>query len=81
MATSERKDVNDLEYYERTGGNEAAIQSQMKKIEDIQSEMLNVKTELNKMSRNIICLLGIVILLLSPSAFISIGLVITMIAK
>ena len=83
MATSERKDVNDLEYYERTDGNEGGIQSQsqMKKIEDIQSEMLNVKTELNKMSRNIICLLGIVILLLSPSAFISTGLVFTMIAK
>ena len=64
--------------YERTGGNEASIQSQMKKIEDIQSEMLNVKTELNKMSRNIICLLGVVIFLLS---FISTGLVFTMIAK
>ena len=78
MATSEMKDAYDLEYYERTGGNEASIQSQMKKIEDIQSEMLNVKTELNKMSRNIICLLGVVIFLLS---FISTGLVFTMIAK
>ena len=66
--------------------NEAAIQSQSQnqKIEEIQREIFNVKTELielNKMTRYSFFLFGIVILLLSPSAFISAGLVFTMIAK
>ena len=83
MTAMEGKDAYEFENYER---NEAAIQSQSQnqKIEEIQREIFNVKTELielNKMTRYSFFLFGIVILLLSPSAFISAGLVFTMITK
>ena len=72
MTAMEGKDAYEFENYER---NEAAIQSQSQnqKIEEIQREIFNVKTELielNKMTRYSFFLFGIVILLLSPSAFI-----------
>ena len=81
MTAMEGKDAYEFENYER---NEAASQGQNQKIEEIQREIFNVKTELielNKMTRYSFFLFGIVILLLSPSAFISAGLVFTMITK
>ena len=53
------EDPYDIDYYERTGGNEAGIQRQ--KIEDIQREIWNVEVKLNNMSKHslirFICLL------------------------
>ena len=62
------EDPYDIDYYERTGGNEAEIQKQ--KIEDIQREIWNVEVKLNNMSKHslirFICLLvlGLAILVL-----------------
>ena len=62
------EDPYDIDYYERTGGNEAGIQRQ--KIEDIQREIWNVEVKLNNMSKHslirFICLLvlGLAILVL-----------------
>ena len=62
------EDPYDIDYYERTGGNEAGIQRQ--KIEDIQRDIWNVEMKLNNMSKHslirFICLLvlGLAILVL-----------------
>ena len=69
------EDPYDIEYYERTGGNEAGIQRQ--KIEDIQREIHNVEVKLNNMSKHslirFICLLvlGLAILVLLTVMFVS----------
>ena len=71
------EDPYDIEYYERTGGNEAGIQRQ--KIEDIQREIGNVEVKLNNMSKHslirFICLLvlGLAILVLLTVMFVSRG--------
>ena len=71
------EDPYDIEYYERTGGNESGIQRQ--KIEDIQREMLNVEVKLNNASKHslirFICLLvlGLAILILLTVMFVSRG--------
>ena len=61
------EDPYDIEYYERTGGNEAGIQRQ--KIEDIQREMHNVEVKLNNASKHslirFICLLVLVLAILT----------------
>ena len=71
------EDPYDIDYYERTGGNEAGIQRQ--KIEDIQREIWNVEVKLNNMSKHslirFICLLvlGLAILVLLTVMFVSRG--------
>ena len=71
------EDPYDIDYYERTGGNEAGIQRQ--KIEDIQREIWNVEVKLNNMSKHslirFICLLvlGLAILILLTVMFVSRG--------
>ena len=71
------EDPYDIDYYERTGGNEAGIQRQ--KIEDIQREIWNVEVKLNNMSKHslirFICLLvlGLAILVLQSVMFVSRG--------
>ena len=71
------EDPYDIEYYERTGGNEAGIQRQ--KIEDIQREIHNVEVKLNNASKlsliRFICLLvlGLAILVLLTVMFVSRG--------
>ena len=71
------EDPYDIDYYERTGGNEAGIQ--MQKIEDIQREIWNVEVKLNNMSKHslirFICLLvlGLAILVLLIVMFVSRG--------
>ena len=71
------EDPYDIEYYERTGGNEAGIQRQ--KIEDIQREMGNVELKLNNMSKHSLIryisllVLGLAILVLLTVMFISRG--------
>ena len=71
------EDPYDIEYYERTGGNEAGIQRQ--KIEDIQREIWNVEVKLNNMSKHslirFVCLLvlGLAILVLLTVMFVSRG--------
>ena len=64
------EDPYDIEYYERTGGNEAGIQRQ--KIEDIQREMNNASK--HSLIR-FICLLvlGLAILVLLTVMFVSRG--------
>ena len=70
-------DPYDIDYYERTGGNEAGIQRQ--KIEDIQRDIWNVEVKLNNMSKHslirFICLLvlGLAILVLLTVMFVSRG--------
>ena len=77
MSTRERQeskkdedDAFDIEYYERTGGNEAGIQTE--KIENIQRELSNTNMKLNNMSKHslvrfllLLVLLGGVTILLS----------------
>ena len=71
------EDPYDIDYYERTGGNEAGIQRQ--KIEDIQREIWNVEVKLNNMSKHslirFVCLLvlGLAILILHTVMFVSKG--------
>ena len=71
------EDPYDIDYYERTGGNEAGIQRQ--KIEDIQRDIWNVEVKLNNMSKHslirFICLLvlGLAILVLLTVMFVSRG--------
>ena len=71
------EDPYDIEYYERTGGNESGIQRQ--KIEDIQREIHNVEVKLNNASKHslirFICLLvlGLAILILLTVMFVSRG--------
>ena len=71
------EDPYDIDYYERTGGNEAGIQRQ--KIEDIQREIGNVEVKLNNMSKHSLfryislLVLGLAILVLLTVMFISRG--------
>ena len=71
------EDPYDIDYYERTGGNEAGIQRQ--KIEDIQRDIWNVEVKLNNMSKHslirFVCLLvlGLAILVLLTVMFVSRG--------
>ena len=70
-------DPYDIDYYERTGGNEAGIQRQ--KIEDIQREIWNVEVKLNNASKHSLIryisllVLGLAILVLLSVLFISRG--------
>ena len=71
------EDPYDIDYYERTGGNEAGIQRQ--KIEDIQREIWNVEVKLNNMSKHSLIrfisllVLGLAILVLLTVMFVSRG--------
>ena len=71
------EDPYDIEYYERTGGNEAGIQRQ--KIEDIQREIHNVEVKLNNTSKHSLIryisllVLGLAILVLLTVMFVSRG--------
>ena len=71
------EDPYDIDYYERTGGNEAGIQRQ--KIEDIQREIWNVEVKLNNMSKHSLIrfisllVLGLAILVLLTVMFVSLG--------
>ena len=77
LGSKKDEDPYDIDYYERTGGNEAGIQRQ--KIEDIQREIWNVEVKLNNMSKHslirFICLLvlGLAILILLTVMFVSRG--------
>ena len=71
------EDPYDIDYYERTGGDEAGIQ--MQKIEDIQREIGNFEVKLNNMSKHSLIryisllILGLVLLVLLIVLFISRG--------
>ena len=71
------EDPYDIDYYERTGGNEAGIQRQ--KIEDIQREIWNVEVKLNNASKHSLIrfisllVLGLAILVLLTVMFVSRG--------
>ena len=71
------EDPYDIEYYERTGGNEAGIQRQ--RIEDIQREIHNVEVKLNNASKHslirFICILvlSLAILVVLTVMFVSKG--------
>ena len=77
LGSKKDEDPYDIDYYERTGGNEAGIQRQ--KIEDIQREIWNVEVKLNNASKHslirFVCLLvlSLAILVLLTVMFVSRG--------